>query len=309
MKKILLSISALLTFSIGYSQVFIYETFDYVAGIIGNEVYDWRIVNASEPAGTGTWTQADMTMGIGAYIGLEPNCYMQVDKFSTSAATDGTISTWILSPELILSDGDSVRFHTVSYDNGNRPDRLEVRVSTLGINSVLPTSAEDVGSFTTLIGVINPTLSATGYPSILNGQGWTDYRFVVSGIDFGNYCRVALRYYVENAGSQGPNGSAIAIDELYITGPEGFVNVEHVGQAASVTVYPNPAEEQLRFRTHGGAAIKELEIVDLNGRVVLSVGNSTLTETVDISRLNTGLYFIHARLNDGKIERMRFVKK
>lgn len=311
MKKFLLAILLFVgTLSLS-SQVYYYETFDFVEGIIGEEFYDWKLVNASSPLGTASaesWYQADMTMGINAYAGLEPNCYVQADKFSTSATTGGTISNWIISPMVTLSDGDSVRFYAISYDNLHRPDRIEVRVSTLGMNSIYPTSANDVGSFTTLIGVINPDQTTDGFPSVQNGQTWEWYHFVVSGIDFGNDARVALRYYVEEAGSQGPNGSAIGIDDFFILGPEGWTTVDESNHNNQIKVYPNPANDFIRIATENNSPPDKVEILDMNGRTINEVSSILNRQTIDVSNLSQGIYALRITTTDKKVTTSRFVK-
>ncbi len=312
MKRILLSLVFSQSLFFGFGQVILYQSFDFLEGIVGDENYDWKLLNVSNPIGTvsnESWFQADGTMGINAYMGLEPNCYVQADRYVTSAVTGGTISNWLISPVIILSDGDSVRFHTISYDNINRPDKIEIRVSTLGENSVLPTSATEAGSFNILIGVINADLTTTGFPCVQNGQTWTRYSFPVAGINFGNDCRVAIRYFVPNSGLQGPNGSAVGIDEFYITGPDGFINVDENSSKESITIYPNPASDFIRISSSNNSSICELEVLDMSGRNVYSAIVNTLSAQIDVSFLNTGFYLIKSKTTSGKILNTKFLKK
>jgi len=308
MKRIIL-IALTLKFVISASAQLIYhEHFDFVEGLIGESDYEWRFLNVSNPLGTvseESWYQADLSMGITAYMGEHQYSYIQADRFSTSATTGGTISNWLIAPMVILSDGDSVRFHAISHDNAARPDKIEVRISPLGSNTVYPTSANDIGSFNILIGVINPDLTTSGFPAVTNDQTWTSYRFPVAGINFGNECRVALRYSVPNAGSQGPNGSAIGIDEFYMVGPQGYVSVDEIKTNKTIQAFPNPTADNVRINYN----LSDLQIIDINGRVVFYQGIATNQTILNISSLSAGIYILKGKCEDESIVYTKLIKQ
>lgn len=76
-----------------------------------------------------------------------------------------------------------------------------------------------------------------------------------------------------------------------------------------VQIYPNPATTSIRIyfdydeRWRG----KKMEILDMSGRVVLSKIISSKIEKIDVSRLNAGVYFIHAEKDEEKLQ-AKFVK-
>lgn len=308
MKRTLLSLLCFLSIKASYSQGIFYESFDYVNEVAGDELYEWKIINTSDPLGTDSdecWYQADMSMGINAHMGPEANSYIQADRFSTSATTGGTISAWLISPLLFASNGDSVRFHAISHSSDNRPDKIEVRISTLGAESVMPTSANDVGSFNILIGVINPDLTASGFPSVNNGDNWQLYRFLVAGFSFGEECRIAIRYIVNNAGAQGPNASAVGIDEFYLVGPEGYVGVEESKTAQAFKLYPNPTTDNFRIPVN----LTDLQVIDLNNRVILNQNVMNAQAALNVSGLNSGIYIVKGKMEDGSIVHSRLIKQ
>jgi len=189
------------------------EEFDNVGGLTSNgqtaganlEAQGWYFQNNSSPRGTVDWFQAATTQippqsGTG-YIAAS----------AANVLTYGAISNWMLTPVIQTAPGVSydVVFWTRTSPGSQRPDRLEIRMSTNGASTnvgVLPT---DVGDFTTVIGTVNPNLAVGGYPT-----AWTQYQytFVSPGSDF----RIGFRYFLKGGGANGTNGLRIGIDNLLV---------------------------------------------------------------------------------------------
>ncbi|HEY8403817.1 MAG TPA: choice-of-anchor J domain-containing protein [Flavobacteriales bacterium] len=308
MRTFLLLLMTLSGYATASAQALFHEPFDYVEFLFGEDINSWRSINVSSPLGTPSeysWFQADMSMGIHAHMGPEEHCYIQADRYATSAATGGTISNWLISPVLYLFNGDSVRFHAISHNNLERPDKIEVRVSTLGAESIMPTSATDVGSFNYLIGVINPDMTTTGFPSVANGDAWKLYRFPVAGFPNGGECRVAIRYIVNNAGSSGPNGSAVGIDEFYIVGPDGYIGTEKTINHQLLHCYPNPAASHIAMT----ASLQQVRILSVDGQVQFIRERVQSNETIDVTHLAPGIYTIVGHKDDDTPVVMRFIKQ
>ncbi len=125
-----------------------------------------------------------------------------------TTATGGNISNWLITPTLTLTDGQFLSFWTVSVGQGFA-DNLEVRWSTTG--SGVGSTFSDVGSFTTLLLNINPTLSPTGYP-----QTWTNLSIPISGIGTNVSGQLAFRYVVPDGGINGNNSNGIGIDGVAV---------------------------------------------------------------------------------------------
>ena len=60
-------------------------------------------------------------------------------------------------------------------------------------------------------------------------------------------------------------------------------------------VYPNPAQNMLHVE---GTGLTEVEVFNIMGQSVLHVGENF--ETVDISHLQNGIYFVRLKTNDGE---------
>jgi hypothetical protein len=74
-------------------------------------------------------------------------------------------------------------------------------------------------------------------------------------------------------------------------------------------VYPNPAVTSIKvyFDYDGRWIGKKLQILDMSGRVVLNKTIGSKIETIDVSRLNAGVYFIRAE-KDGEKLSTKFIK-
>lgn len=76
-----------------------------------------------------------------------------------------------------------------------------------------------------------------------------------------------------------------------------------------VQVYPNPAATTIKiYYEYDDRWIgKKMKIVDMSGRVVLTKIISSKIETVDVSRLTAGVYFIHSENEEEKLH-TKFIK-
>jgi hypothetical protein len=176
------------------------EGFDDITVLPG-----WAMQNNSSPLGTTSWYQGNAAV-FTAQAGAE-DAYIAANFNNTTDV--GTISNWLITPEMALRDGDTFSFWTRTEAGSTFPDRLQVRLSVAGSSTDVGTGAEDVGSFSTLLGDINPTLAVGGYP-----EEWTQYIIILSGIPEGTTGRFAFRYYVSDAGATGNNSNYIGIDTV-----------------------------------------------------------------------------------------------
>jgi hypothetical protein len=210
------------------------EGFADVPGLFSN---GWVQINRSEPVGTGQWVQGDPVFhndddpgsGFGAQAGVS-NSFIVANFNSVADGQAGTISNWLLTPNLSFENGDTIRFYTRTVDAGEDengdpvifPDRMEVRLSQNGASSDVGTSSTDVGDFSQLLLTINPDLTEEGYP-----LEWTAYDLTLSGLAGPTSGRLAFRYFVTDGGGGGNNSNIIGIDTL---------DISHVPEPASIAL-------------------------------------------------------------------------
>jgi hypothetical protein len=167
----------------------------------------WALINNSDPLGSTNWFQGNPDVFM-AHSG-STNSYIGANFNNTSGT--GTISNWLLTPEIVMNDGDTLSFYTRRY-NSEYEDRLQVRLSTNGGSTDVGSTATSVGDFTTLLLDINPTYAPGGYPTV-----WTQYTITLSDLGGATNGRLAFRYIVENGGPTGSNSDYIGIDTVEYT--------------------------------------------------------------------------------------------
>ena len=75
--------------------------------------------------------------------------------------------------------------------------------------------------------------------------------------------------------------------------------------AEALALFPNPATNELTVRSDNGG---QVEIRDARGQLILNVNNATDRESVDVSPLTSGLYFVTVR-NGNETTTRRFIKR
>lgn len=210
------------------------EGFEDVTALPG---LGWALINNSSPLGTSGWFQGNPAV-FPAQSG-PPESYIGAN-FANTAGGTGTISNWLLTPEMVIQDGTEIRFWTRSSASDQWPDRLEVRLSTSGDSTDVGATATSVGVFDTVLLTINEDLGAN-YPQV-----WTEYVIELDGIGAPTSGRVAFRYFVTNGGPTGTNSDYIGIDTFSVEQPgDGPPPPPPPGDCDDLTVVPwlsvNPA--------------------------------------------------------------------
>ncbi|MBC7874769.1 MAG: choice-of-anchor J domain-containing protein [Ferruginibacter sp.] len=185
------------------------QEFDNVAGATGA---GWKFINKSE---TQTATTVGFVNGTGgsAYSGAG---FISAGFAANSGA--GVISTWAISPKVMLQNGDKISFYTRSINNYSSPpdvypDRLQLRLALADKDSVGP--GTETGLFGISLVDINPGYSSTlptAYPAT-----WTKFEGTISGLNKPTAGRYAFRYFVEDGGTAGANSNGIHLDKVQYT--------------------------------------------------------------------------------------------
>lgn len=291
MKKLYTILFASLIFTGANAQSF-FEDFE---GNPGN-MPGWDSSNVSNPLGATNWFAGNTTV----FTAYNNAGYLATNYQNTSGT--GTISNWMAAPLRWMHDGDMIIFSTRKVDSGatNYPDRMEVRLSTAGAASALPLDETNVGSYSNVLLDINPTYSNTsgsggGYPYV-----WKRYVLTLSGLPGGQTgCRFAFRYFVENGGPTGANSDYIGIDSLaYVTT---FNSLEENNISSEMVLYPNPAKEKVILEIIGDQLSRErsITITNLLGETVMEFAATEKVTAIDVSSLNSGIYFLTSKGEDG----------
>lgn len=191
------------------------EGFDTVANLYSK---GWVFNNNSRPQGAATWQQGVYTSGKLGIDGFPAYSYnASADEYVFAGYASGndvaTLSSWMITPPISMSNGDKFSFYTRTFTGSTYPDRLQVRINLTDNSSDVGFDSSSVGKFTTLLADINPNLTTTGYP-----QTWTKYEFTIANLPSTLLKRrIAFRYYVPGGGTAGLNSNAIGIDNFQFT--------------------------------------------------------------------------------------------
>jgi len=310
MKKLLYLFLLAPLMSVAQTTVYSYGFNNPTATMLGAD--GWFQTNQSNPVGASTWnvpTTAVTAFASGAQSGAALS-YAIVNFNSTTGA--GDISNWLISPIVSLQNGDIITFYTRTVTpNANPtpantfPDRLELRLSTNGAFTANPSAGElDLADFTTLCTSVNPNLLLTGagsYPGV-----WTQYSYTVTGLTGPTDSKLAFRYWVIDGGPTGANSNIIALDTFDVTRPAANKQDFFAGNFA---IQPNPVSDVFTLSTKNGVAIEKVEVLDINGRIVNQVnGSSTDAIQVNVSELNSGVYFVRVQSDLG-VGTSKIIKK
>lgn len=97
----------------------------------------------------------------------------------------------------------------------------------------------------------------------------------------------------------GQIGSTLWVDDL----KWGTINtgITETIQNENIKLSPNPADEFVTINFGNSKAIKQFEILDLNGKLIESFTVNSKTETIGVGHLNNGLYFYTVRDKNSSI--------
>jgi hypothetical protein len=183
------------------------EGFDDITTLAGN---GWFLQNSSAPVGSTSWFQGTSVAGGGPFDAFDGAANGYIGANYNGTGNTGTISEWMLTPELNFGANATLTFYTRKVSPDTYADRLEIRSSTAGASTNVGVGATATGDFTNLRLSINPSLVLGVYPTV-----WTQY--TISGLPHSGSGRVAFRYFVTGGGYLGTSSDYIGIDRVQYT--------------------------------------------------------------------------------------------
>lgn len=157
----------------------------------------WVLVNNSSPPGLSDWFQGNPA--IFAAAAGPADSYIAASY--TNAALGGAVSNWLLTPELALSNGESLNFSLRLLGEGFL-DRVEVYFSTSGASADVGATETSTGDFSFL----------TAFEST-SDTGWLDQSVILNGLTTPTSGRFAFRYVVDDTSVA---GDYVGIDSVVV---------------------------------------------------------------------------------------------
>ena len=166
------------------AQIALAESFNDVVALAGT---GWLALNNSPSPGT-NWFQGNP--GIFPAASGASDAYAAANFLGTTAAS-GPVSTWLITPQLVLGVGSNIAFN-VRVAGGGYLDTLQVLMSTTG---TAPANFTLLGSY-----------------SASTDAGWVP-RTVLTGLAGQAQAFIAFRYVVDNVAV---DGNYLGLDSLVI---------------------------------------------------------------------------------------------
>ena len=173
---------------------------------------------------------------------------------------------WAISPIITIpAEGANMNFWLSATEYEGIQTHYEIRVSNGGT---------EVADFTNLVS--EETTSTMG----------DSYEYAERNVSLADFAGQTIRIAIHNMTGMG--GDCMMVDDITIASG---VGIEEVNNKINVEVYPNPVLDILNVN---GKNIKKVEVIDMNGRTVLTseragrINMSTLSEGVYMVRVTTG---------------------
>lgn len=178
---------------------------------------------------------------------------------------------------------------------------LSVNPISSGNNEVLSATPQYV--------VPNPISETQQWVRIFDTITVTDaFEYLTIG-NFGDDASTTVLANPSASGQPGTYGAYYFIDDVRVervfTDPAS--GVDEI-RALNIRVFPNPTTDELQIELPENESTAKIELIDVHGRVVLSVDGNFKTRTLDLTNLQNGVYFVQIECELGTYSE-RIVKK
>jgi hypothetical protein len=116
--------------------------------------------------------------------------------------------------------------------------------------------------------------------------------------------KIFITFNYGKAGS-GHEGSYFIVDDLSLSQT---IGLDENQNTLFVQISPNPATSAIEIKTSNTDKIQSFELINSFGQVLKTIQNSALTEPIDISNFENGVYFYRLFTTDDFIQTGKFIK-
>lgn len=274
-------------------------------------------------ATTYSWSSGQTTSS----ISVNPLATSNYTLYGTASSCTGSLITTVVvnpnptvtvtSPSVCIGQSTNITAGgatSYSWSSGQTGSVIAVTPSSNSTYTVTgytgSCSSANVASVTVLtlptISVNSPTI-CTGQSATLIANGASSYTFNPGGIT-GNPIAVTpstnVTYTV--SGSNG-NCSNTAVSNVVVNLCLGLG--EAFTNATTIAVYPNPATDYLTVIHPSVSISAEIRVYDANGKLAISKKVISQEETIDISKLAKGIYFVEITNHSERIFNTKIIKQ
>jgi hypothetical protein len=214
------------------------------------------------------------------------SCYGFEDGSASASATGGTSGyayAWNNSDTTSSITGLATGTYTVSITDVNgclsensiqldQPDPL-----TLTLDDTIQLASEFLSS--------TPLVAPSGYSTYSWSTGSTDSTTIASGAGW-HYLTVT------------DSNDCEAYDSIYVVITVGMANIPNQN---SITIFPNPADQEVKIRINNNIVPDRVQVISLEGRTMMS---KRQTGILDISHLSSGIYIMNVEYGEERWNRI-----
>jgi len=102
--------------------------------------------------------------------------------------------------------------------------------------------------------------------------------------------------------------SSTMVGNVYVCAARGAMSNEQVAMSNDFTMYPNPAKGFVNLNVENLVGAGNIVVTDLYGKTVKTQTLSMGTNTINISKLSAGMYFVSTITNEGKTTKKLIVE-
>lgn len=199
-------------------------------------------------------------------------CFASTGVVPPSTVVEAINDDWLFSPQITLGTSNVLTFWAKACNFQYKNEKFNVWVSTTDTN-ISSFTKISTGDFIT-----TPTIS------------WVEYTYNLSAA----YNNIPIYIAIH---CQSDDQFGFAIDDFKVIGTQ-LSNQDFF--SSNFSIYPNPAKSVINLTSKNSSTITNVQITDLNGRIVKEVSPSNVSETqINVSDLNAGVYFVKAQTENG----------
>jgi Secretion system C-terminal sorting domain/Cleaved Adhesin Domain len=284
MKKLLLSLVILSGLNVNSQTILFEDSFDFETDFAIANVGDWTLLDVDLGLTYGFTGVTFLNTGVAKSFQVF-NATATTPPLTPSATANWSARTgdrhmvcfassqpsaaplnndWLISPQITLGTGNVLKFWAKACDATYFAERFSVWVSTTGTAPA------------------NFTKISTGAYLTTPNITWAEYTYNLAA----TYNNLPVYIGIK---CTSPDMFGFAVDDFSVTGT---VLATDTFFSENFKVYPNPATNVVNVVAKSGTTINQVEVTDINGRVVKAVTPKALTSEINISELTSGVYFV-----------------
>jgi len=142
-----------------------------------------------------------------------------------------------------------------------------------------------------------------------NEQENTDFQVVYLDTFFVDNITDSFTYTITNESNGSKTLSITSINGNKAIYNSVLLSTQDFSKAASISIYPNPVKDDLFISGTIDMNDVKINIFDVNGKLVLSLNNfDANNKSINVQKLNSGIYFIFLKDNQGRTAVKKFIK-